>query len=113
MKRRRTRDARPALEFNQEGVETQLMRPKKVVPIKQEPTWQEWVSAGEAAAKRSPDPVGLSGAGADTGLLHEAISNQAYSYWEARGYPDGSAEQDWLRAEAEIRRRGIAALPNR
>ena len=91
----------------------QRMRPKKVVQIRQEPTWQEWVTADEAAAKISPDPAGLSGAGADSGLLHEVISNQAYSYWEASGYPDGSAEQDWLRAEAEIRRRGIAALPNR
>ena len=27
----------------------------------------------------------------------------AYSYWEARGGSDGSAEDDWLRAEQEMK----------
>jgi hypothetical protein len=27
----------------------------------------------------------------------------AYSYWEARGYNGGSSEEDWLRAEHELR----------
>jgi Protein of unknown function (DUF2934) len=34
---------------------------------------------------------------------HEAIAALAYSYWEARGYQGGSPEQDWLRAEQELR----------
>ena len=33
----------------------------------------------------------------------EAIARLAYSYWEARGFAGGSAEEDWLRAEEEIR----------
>jgi hypothetical protein len=33
----------------------------------------------------------------------EAIARLAYSYWEARGFTGGSAEEDWLRAEEEIR----------
>ena len=33
----------------------------------------------------------------------EAIARLAYSYWEARGFAGGSAEEDWLRAETEIR----------
>jgi len=33
----------------------------------------------------------------------EAVARLAYSYWEARGFVGGSAEQDWLRAEEEIR----------
>jgi hypothetical protein len=33
----------------------------------------------------------------------EAIARLAYSYWEARGFAGGSAEEDWLRAEQEIR----------
>lgn len=37
-----------------------------------------------------------------------AIARLAYSYWEARGYMGGSAEEDWLRAEREIRE-GLAA----
>lgn len=33
----------------------------------------------------------------------EQIARLAYSYWEARGCQGGSAEEDWLRAEIEIR----------
>jgi DUF2934 family protein len=33
---------------------------------------------------------------------HEQIAERAFQLWNARGCPDGSAEQDWLRAEAEL-----------
>jgi hypothetical protein len=33
---------------------------------------------------------------------HEEIERLARSYWEQRGYQDGFAEQDWLRAEQEL-----------
>ncbi len=35
----------------------------------------------------------------------DEIALLAYSYWEARGYRDGSQEQDWLRAEKEFENR--------
>lgn len=38
----------------------------------------------------------------------EEIARLAYSYWEARGH-GGSAEEDWLRAEAEFGRRREAS----
>jgi DUF2934 family protein len=41
-------------------------------------------------------------------LEHKKIARLAYSYWEARGRPDGSPEQDWFRAEEELRRRKSA-----
>lgn len=28
----------------------------------------------------------------------------AYKYWEMRGCPQGSSDEDWVRAEKEIRR---------
>lgn len=34
---------------------------------------------------------------------HADIARLAYSYWEARGFQGGSPEEDWLRAEVEIR----------
>jgi hypothetical protein len=34
----------------------------------------------------------------------DEIASLAYSYWEARGYAGGSSEEDWLRAERELRR---------
>jgi hypothetical protein len=34
---------------------------------------------------------------------HEDVAGLAYSYWEARGFQGGSPEEDWLRAEQELR----------
>jgi hypothetical protein len=34
----------------------------------------------------------------------EAIARLAYEYWEARGCPDGSPEEDWFRAEKTLAR---------
>ncbi|HTX35293.1 MAG TPA: DUF2934 domain-containing protein [Bryobacteraceae bacterium] len=36
------------------------------------------------------------------------VARLAYSYWEARGCQGGSAEEDWLRAEVEIRATSVA-----
>ena len=36
-------------------------------------------------------------------LSPEAVAALAYSYWEARGTVGGSPEDDWLRAEQELR----------
>ena len=35
-------------------------------------------------------------------VTHEAIAQLARKYWEQRGWQDGYAEQDWLRAEGEL-----------
>jgi len=32
----------------------------------------------------------------------EEVERLARSYWAARGYQDGAAEQDWLRAEQDL-----------
>jgi hypothetical protein len=32
----------------------------------------------------------------------EKVEKLARAYWEQRGYEDGYAEQDWLRAEQEL-----------
>ena len=66
---------------------------KKVVQNRQETAWEEWVSSTQAVGSKI---------GPNDPSMHEAISRRAYSYWEARGFQGGSAEQDWLRAEAEI-----------
>jgi Protein of unknown function (DUF2934) len=66
------------------------MRRKAIVPNRQGPAWEEWVQ-----------PIG-NRIGPGDSFMHEAISRRAYSYWEARGFQGGSAEEDWLRAEGEI-----------
>ena len=39
----------------------------------------------------------------DSAVDHEEIARLAYSHWEARGCPIGSPEEDWYRAEDELR----------
>jgi hypothetical protein len=34
---------------------------------------------------------------------HEQIAQLAQQFWAERGWQDGYAEQDWLRAEQELR----------
>ena len=46
--------------------------------------------------------------GSDLGIEHptadrEAIGRLAYLYWEERGCPNDSPDEDWFRAEAELR----------
>jgi hypothetical protein len=36
---------------------------------------------------------------------YEQIALLAYSFWASRGYQGGSPEEDWFRAEQEVRRR--------
>ena len=43
----------------------------------------------------------------DAGPTLDDIAQLAYSYWEARGYQGGSSEEDWLRAEQELRAGGL------
>ncbi len=39
----------------------------------------------------------------DTVLLHDQIRERAHQLYETRGRENGKDEQDWLRAEQEIR----------
>lgn len=55
-----------------------------------------------AAVAFEPVPEALSSSSV---IGHEDIARLAYSYWEARGCPYGSPEEDWFRAEAELLRR--------
>jgi Protein of unknown function (DUF2934) len=36
-------------------------------------------------------------------LEHERIAALAYGYWQQRGCPEGSPDEDWLLAERNIR----------
>lgn len=41
---------------------------------------------------------------------HEAMARLAYCFWEARGCPIGSPEEDWYRAENELRQPAVRAF---
>ena len=67
-------------------------------------------AAGGAAARavdhvkataRAVEPA-VDSAASGSAPEREQIARLAYSYWQARGCPEGSPGEDWLRAEAEL-----------
>ena len=57
-----------------------------------------------------PEPELLAAATAvdiEDQLSRELVAQLAYSFWEARGCQGGSPEEDWLRAEEELRNRAL------
>jgi hypothetical protein len=54
-------------------------------------------------ASPAEKPLELAASVAVCGPSQDEIARLAYSYWEARGYAGGSSEEDWLRAERELR----------
>ena len=64
-------------------------------------TQEEQVHAARESGDRSDEATGL-------GIEHrtldqEAIARLAHFYWEERGCPNDSPDEDWFRAEAELR----------
>ncbi len=55
------------------------------------PSTEQFDSGSQVSALSEPAP--------------EEIARLAYSYWEARGGTHGDDEQDWLRAEQDLRLR--------
>ncbi|MEP6537427.1 MAG: DUF2934 domain-containing protein [Bryobacteraceae bacterium] len=49
----------------------------------------------------APAPVAV--AKTVTTVAHEDIQQLAYSFWVSRGFQGGSAHEDWLRAEQQLK----------
>jgi hypothetical protein len=64
------------------------------------PTAPRVKSVKHSKATTAP-PASAVQAAANAVDTHDLIAKIAYGYWEARGFQDGSPEQDWLRAEQE------------
>lgn len=66
-------------------------------------------AARKTVAPQSERPAVTPTAGANghfsPAISTDAIAALAYSYWEARGCQGGSPEEDWFRAERELRSR--------
>jgi hypothetical protein len=58
--------------------------------------------AAPKAAKKKAAPKSVAARVRATTPTHEEISRLAQQYWIERGWQDGYAEQDWLRAEQEL-----------
>lgn len=65
-------------------------------------------SPGQTPTRQTSPDEYSSSASSGTGssnLSHDEIASQAYRCWHERGCPTGSPEEDWHRAEQELRQR--------
>ena len=74
------------------------------------PKQRSKVAAPAASAAGGPvestpagNPAESTPAGPPSTSTHDEIASLAYALWHARGCPDGSSEEDWFRAEHQLR----------
>ena len=62
-------------------------------------------------AENATEPVEVSGqtAGFETDCNQDGIAALAYKLWQERGCPHGSDQEDWFRAEDELKNRKALA----
>jgi hypothetical protein len=61
------------------------------------------VEAPNGTAKRRKPAAKKQTPAATPAPTREEIARLAEKYWAERGWPEGSPEQDWLRAEQELK----------
>jgi hypothetical protein len=59
--------------------------------------------ASAVEVSSTPEVVSVAESVQTVGITTDAVAQLAYSYWVARSYQGGSPEEDWLRAEQELR----------
>jgi DUF2934 family protein len=85
-------------------------RTRRPVPPRTKPS----TAVTETPVSRSSEmSAGSSAYAAEQQLSHDDIARLAYSLWQARGCPIGNSEEDWLRAEQELRRGPTAETVSR
>jgi hypothetical protein len=69
-------------------------------------------SPGVSGASTTASEDVLLSANSDETIPSNEIARRAYECWNERGCPEGSPEEDWHRAERELRERRSAARAN-
>ena len=64
----------------------------------------ETSGAGVAAATVMDQGPGIESEALAVPTDYEKIARLAYSYWQERGCPNGSPDDDWFRAECELQK---------
>ena len=78
---------------------------KTSVPASEETLSSTEMEPTAAASMTEPTAARTASGAVDT----EEVARLAFSYWQARGCQGGSPEEDWFRAEQEVRNRSLAA----
>jgi hypothetical protein len=69
-------------------------------PARRKPASPKHAKHSASPAEKPPKPAATAAVREPS---QDEIARLAYSYWEARGFTGGSSEEDWLRAERELR----------
>ena len=59
-------------------------------------------AAPQTAVSKTPEKKSTATESVQEPDNNRSVAELAYSYWLARGCPDGSADEDWFRAESEL-----------
>jgi hypothetical protein len=72
-------------------------------PARRKPTVRPRVLRSTTSAEATTAAAPATLAATVGGPTFDQISRLAYSYWEARGCQGGNPDEDWIRAERELR----------
>jgi hypothetical protein len=64
-----------------------------------------------AAPAAAPPPAARTAESPGGPITRDEIARLAHSYWQARGCTGGSPEEDWFRAEEELKKRRAGRRP--
>ena len=81
-------------------------RPRRAPPVARTPHAAAAPEPAVTPVRKSETPR-ADAVAVERELSHEEIARLAYSLWEARGCQGGNPEEDWLRAEQQLRERAV------
>jgi hypothetical protein len=93
---RPSRTTRASVSKHSKALQLEPVKEETVVPVQESPSLAQNTHPAPSYPARSHDDP------------REEIAQLAYSYWEARGFAQGSPHEDWIRAEAEYRNRLVS-----
>ena len=67
------------------------------------------LAVGSAAMSNTPTESAADAAALDRDCSQDQVAVLAYQMWQARGCPIGSDQEDWFRAEDELKNRKVLA----
>jgi len=83
-------------------------RPRRVTPAARKPRSAQASETSLEPVREPETPARATTFVSDQELSHDEIARLAYALWEARGRQGGTPEEDWLRAEEQLRLRTLA-----
>lgn len=83
---------------------TVVASPRTETPVAEMPAVSHEPPKVMAAAAGARSSFAAPVAAAKPEVTHSAISDRAYYFWAERGFQGGSPDEDWARAERELRK---------